>query len=556
MTDLRSRWQKVSALVEGGAFAATVLSRTGVLSALSPRGVVAFARRARGTKPGPHLALMLHARNKPEKPAVIDGAARLTYGEFDTEINKLAHALVARGVGPGSRVALMLPNCMEYIVAQAALPRIGAYGVQIGYRLKVGEIRYILEHSEPEAFIYHAELAAQATGALEGSDLSRAHCLVVGAPPADDSLIATRYEDALADHAGDEPPQLAGHDEAGGVIVYTSGTTGKPKGANRSWRRTGLEAAADFMARVGMTHDDRHLVVCPLYHSAAPAFVAIMFTLGASVVVMDHFDPEKVLAAIQRERITSTFMVPTMLRRLADLPAEVRARYDLSSLRWVCSGAAPLPTETARRFQDSFGRLLWNFYGATETGLVTLAGPDDHVARPGTIGTPLRGNELRILDDAGNDVPAGEVGELWARNAMLITGYHRNEDATQESMRQGFFSVGDLARADQDGYIYLASRKTDMVISGGINIYPREIEDVLHSHPDVVEAAVIGVPDEEWGESLKAFVVKTPGSDLTAETLIQFCRSELADFKRPRAVEFIAELPRNPTGKVLKRELK
>jgi fatty-acyl-CoA synthase len=205
---------------------------------------------------------------------------------------------------------------------------------------------------------------------------------------------------------------------------------------------------------------------------------------------------------------------------------------------------------------QQFGPILWNFYGATETGLVTLAGPNDHVSRPGTIGQRLRGNEIRLLDDTGKDVPPGEVGELYARNSTLISGYHGNEEATRSSQRDGFFSVGDCGRIDADGYYYLESRKSDMVISGGVNIYPREIEDHLSTHPAILEAAVIGVPDPEWGETLRAFVVLRNGEQLTEIDVINFCREHLADYKRPRKVTFLAEMPRNPTGKILKRELR
>jgi fatty-acyl-CoA synthase len=219
-------------------------------------------------------------------------------------------------------------------------------------------------------------------------------------------------------------------------------------------------------------------------------------------------------------------------------------------------GAAPLSTETARRVMDRFGPVLWNFYGSTETGMVTLAGPGDHLARPGTIGRALCGNEIRLFDEAGREVGAGEIGELYARNSMLITGYHRNAEATAASQRDGLFSVGDLARRDADGYYYLESRKHDMVISGGVNIYPREIEDHLQAHPAILDAAVVGVPDPEWGETLHAFVVLRDGHALTEQAVIEHCRAGLADYKRPRRVTFVHELPRNPTGKVLKRELR
>jgi fatty-acyl-CoA synthase len=245
-----------------------------------------------------------------------------------------------------------------------------------------------------------------------------------------------------------------------------------------------------------------------------------------------------------------------MLARLAALDESVRRKYDLSSLKWIMSGAAPLPTETARRFMDAFGPILWNFYGATETGFVTLAGPSDHVAHPGTVGRLLRGNQVRLIGDDGNEVPRGEVGELYARNGMLIEGYHDNEDATNSAKRDGFFSVGDLARIDELGFVYLQSRKSDMVISGGVNIYPREIEDHLVTHPDILEAAVIGVPDDEWGEALKAYIVPRRPGAVTEEDVGVYCHEGLANFKRPRYVEFLDALPRNPTGKVLKRELR
>jgi fatty-acyl-CoA synthase len=205
---------------------------------------------------------------------------------------------------------------------------------------------------------------------------------------------------------------------------------------------------------------------------------------------------------------------------------------------------------------DAFGPVLWNFYGATETGLVTLAGPNDHVSHPGTIGKRLRGNEIRLLDDAGKQVPMGQVGELFARNSTMISGYHGNEQATKDSQREGFFSVGDVGRIDAEGFYYLESRKHDMVISGGVNIYPREIEDHLSTHPAILEAAVIGVPDAEWGETLRAFIVLRDGQQLSETEVVEYCRAELADFKRPRKVTFLTELPRNPTGKILKRELR
>ncbi|MGE5185351.1 MAG: class I adenylate-forming enzyme family protein [Acidobacteriota bacterium] len=555
------RLDRLRARLDRAKFFATVIRATKVAKPIRPAQLARFVRGARQTKPGPHLAVMFHAASHPDKEAVVEygsihagGVRRLTWGELDATINRLAHALVQRGVTGGARVALMLPNGSEYLIAQQALARLGATAVQIGYRLKAGEIAYILDNSQPAATIVYGEYLATMREARAHSNKGGA-MIVVGGHVEPGTVDADDWDRALAAARPDMPPRTHGGD-GGGVIVYTSGTTGKPKGANRAWRKTGFESVADMMLQVGIRADDRHLVTCPLYHSAAPAFVAIMLSLGATVVLQNHWEPEQCLEIIQRERITCTLMVPTMLIRLCALPPEVLNKYDTRTLRWVMSAAAPLTTETARRFMDHFGPILWNFYGATETGLVTIAGPGDHTSRPGTIGKKLRGNEIRLLDDAGHEVKRGEIGELYARNSTMITGYHENEEATRSSQREGFFSVGDLGRVDADGYYYLESRKHDMVISGGVNIYPREIEDHLNTHPSILEAAVVGVPDPEWGESLRAFVVLRNGARLTEGEVIDFCRKELADYKRPRRVTFMAELPRNPTGKILKRELK
>ncbi len=535
---------------------ARVLRQTKAVRLVPPSRVASLVRSASQTKPGPHIAVMYHAAVHPDKEALVEyradgGVRRMTWGELDATINRVAHALAQRGVRGGGRVALMLPNGSEFLIAQQALARLGSTAVQIGYRLKAGEIAYILENARPVATVVHGEFLPAMRAARE--QVAAADPMIVvdarGATDGDD------WDRALAAGSPDRPPRVTSGD-GGGVIVYTSGTTGKPKGAARAWRKTGLDSVADLIYQVGMTADDRHLVTCPLYHSAAPAFVAIMMALGATIVLQNHFDPEACLQIIERERVTCTLMVPTMFIRLCALPAETLAKYDTHSLRWVMSGAAPLTTEAARRFMDQFGPILWNFYGSTETGLVTLAGPGDHVTRPGTIGKKMRGNEIRLLDEQGHEVRAGQVGELYARNSTLISGYHGNEQATKDSQRDGFFSVGDVARVDSAGYYYLESRKHDMVISGGVNIYPREIEDHLSTHPAILEAAVIGVPDPEWGETLRAFVVLRPGQSASERDVIDYCRAELADFKRPRKVTFLAELPRNPTGKILKRELR
>jgi fatty-acyl-CoA synthase len=514
--------------------------QSGLLSTLRPGRVATYVWKSLGKPSNPTSILRLHALNSPDKEALVDGAVRLTYAKLDERVNRLATGLVAMGVRPGDRVALMLRNCHEYLEAQWAIMRLGAVAVQIGYRLKAPEVAYILSNSEPKVLFYQPVDDETVRAAVAEAAPARLELVAAGEP----------YEELLG--RGDPVALPTPPREAAGVMIYTSGTTGRPKGAARGFKEAFHESVADFISKVGIRHDERHLCVCPLYHSAAPAFCAFIFGMGGTIVLLPHFEAEQVLAAIVAERITSSFMVPTMLGHLA----AVERTADTRCLRWLASGAAPLPTETARRVEERFGPLLFNFYGATETGLVTLACPREHTARPGTIGRLLSGNEIRLLDDAGREVAPGAVGELYVKNSMLVAGYHRNPEATRTAMNDGFFSVGDMARVDADGYYYLADRKIDMVISGGVNIYPLEVEQRIHAHPAVQECAVIGVPDPEWGESLKAFVVARPGAEVSADEVRAFCKQTLANFKCPKEVVFLEALPRNPTGKVLKRELR
>jgi fatty-acyl-CoA synthase len=535
---------------------AGVIRSSQVVQAVRPASLIAFARGARRTPIGPHLAVMLYAEIHPDREALVeydgDRVTRMTWGELDATINRLGHALIARGAGSGRPVAVMLPNGREHVIAHQAIARIGATAVLIGDHLKAGEIAHILGDAEPAVTIAHADRLAELVAARAQAGRT-GPMIVVGEPTGAPEL--TAWDLALAAAS----PALAiaartSHGDGGGVIVYTSGTTGRAKGAHRTWRATGYEPVADLMRQLGVRADDRHLVVCPLYHSAAPGFLVMMLALGATVILMNQFEPAAALDLIERERVTCTMMVPTMIHRLVQLPAAAGAGRT-ASLRWVISGAAPLATETARQFMRRFGPVLWNFYGATETGLVTLAGPGDHLARPGTIGRALRGNEIRIIDGAGAEVPVGQTGEVYVGNAMRIDGYHRRPAAMQAATRDGLFSVGDLGHADADGYYYLDARTHDLVISGGVNIYPREIENALCGHPAIADAAVIGVPDPEWGESLRAFVVVRDGHAVTEAAVIAYCRAQLADYKRPRQVTFVAELPRSPTGKLLKHAL-
>ncbi len=558
--DLTHRLRKLRKTFELMRRGAQVFRSTGMHHSLSPLVALKLARDSRKGRKGTVAVVHLHALADPLRPAIVALPAeaggdevRLNYGELEQRINRLTHGLRSLGIGPGERLGVFLHNTHEYLELNAALGALGGVSVQIGYRLKAAEVAYLLENSGARALVFHADLAPVVEEALnEVKRLSRDACVSLGHAPGFRS-----YEDLLASPGCDpmEPASVEGGG-FGGMMVYTSGTTGKSKGATRDLKKMGVEPILNFIAQFPLSRDERHLVVCPLYHSAAPAFVAMVIGVGGCNVILPHFEPEEVLRCIERERITSSMMVPTMLGRLMSLPAETIRKYDTSSLRWIMSGAAPLPTDLARRVEDAFGPILYNFYGATETGLVTIAKPGEHTARPGTIGKMIGGNEIRLIGPDGSEVPIGQVGELYTRNSMLMDGYHGNQAATDAAMKEGFFSVGDLAWRDADGYYYLADRKTDMVISGGVNIYPWEIEQRLHEHPAVLDAAVVGVPDPEWGETLVAYIVLQPGASVTAEELQAHVRQTLADFKRPRRVFFIDSLPRNPTGKILKRELK
>jgi fatty-acyl-CoA synthase len=490
----------------------------------------------------------IHGASEPSKLAVVEGLRTRSYGELDARIDRLRAGLHRLGLRRGDRAALCMKNRIEYLEASPALCRLGVAAVNVSWRSTPEELTYMVGHSGAKALIFESWLSDRVSAARPRLEsLLPDGAIAVGRQVPGFS----RYEALLETAAA----RRSDSSEGGAVIIYTSGTTGRPKGAVRKFPKEATYAVMHFLRELPLRHDDRHLVLSPLYHSAGFAFASMSFLLGATVVLQGDLDPESILQTMARERITSTMAVPTLLHRLVSLPPEVRRRYDTSSLRVVVSGAAPLSSSLARRFQEAFGPVLYNFYGATETGLVTIAKPQELLDRPETIGRAVRGNDILLLDAGGRQVPTGEVGELFVANSMLIAGYHADEAATKSSRRQHHFSVGDLARRDADGFYYIAGRKGDMIISGGVNIYPREIEDVLERHPEVVEAAVVGIPDEEWGESVRGFVALGPGAKTTPLELQGYCRTHLANVKVPKEIRVLDALPRNPTGKILKTAL-
>jgi fatty-acyl-CoA synthase len=539
--------------------------KLGMLEAVRWPGVVALAKElARGH--ASHSTLLRYfAANDPDRAAVIQAGTpgakevgapevkRLAYGELDVLGDRVAAALAARGVGPGSAAIVMLKNRIEFFALGVATGRAGAAGVTISWRSTVPELEFYARHSGAEAVFFDASVAdtvREAAPLLRG--VPRRNLISVGGSvPGFPSL-----EEIAA--SAPRGPVDTGADAA--VVMYTSGTTGKPKGAVRKMKGGVLPAALGFLELTPMTRGEVHMAVCPLYHATATGFSTLAFLLGGTVVVLADFRPDAFVDAVERFGVTSTALVPTMIHRLVELGPEglADARRRTSSLRAIFSGGAALSGALAVEAMDGLGDKIFNFYGATETGIVTLATPADLRAAPGTIGRPTPGNDIRLVDDRGHDVPDGAAGELYARSAMLVEGYHADDDATKRSMLDGYFSVGDLARRDAEGRLFIEGRKRDMIISGGVNVYPAEVEAAIEQHPAVGEVAVVGVPDREWGERVRAFVVRrrapeTP--DVSADDLKAHCRARLAGPKVPRDVVFLDSLPRNPTGKILKREL-
>lgn len=487
--------------------------------------------------------LSAHARRRPAKPALVFDGRALTYGALDARVNRLARVLLAGGVRAHDRVAVMLRNGFEYFEALHAIARIGATMVPINFHFRREEASYLVADSEAKALIVADEFRAEAPA----SPLP----LVVG--DADSS-----YERALAAESDAAPPGAVLR-HGFNVMIYTSGTTGKPKGVVHPAMdpEFGHQAQSRVAAMWTFTPDDVHLLVGPAYHTAPGGYAFLHLFLGATVVGMRQFDAEQALALIERHRVTTTHMVPVNFIRILDLPEATRRKYDLSSLRRVLHAAAPCPEAVKWRIMDVFPRdSVWEYYGMTE-GAATVISPEEWRRKPGSVGRPWPGIELRILDEAGSELQPGEVGLIYV-SPMGGRGfeYHKAPEKTAAAYRGSLFTVGDMGYVDADGYLFISDRKIDMVITGGVNVYPREIEETLHRHPAVLDVAVFGVPDERWGESIKAVVELREGASATAGELADFCRERLAAYKCPRSFDLVPELPRDPSGKVLKRKLR
>ncbi len=506
--------------------------------------------------------IAFHAEKDPNRIAIILGNGDFveTFGELEQRSRRWGHLLRARGLGNGGCVAAILDNTDPcYMDLFWACHRVGLYFTPVNWHLQEDEIQYIVDNSDADALVVSPRFAEAATRVARRCPKAQVRIVTAGAAPAGFETL----EDALAEIPADAP--LAEQRE-GTIMVYSSGTTGRPKGVRRPLPDgpPGHPAVAlfakGFMTIFGITEDDRYLCPAPLYHTAPLAFSTALLRNGAAVVIMPRFEPELALQMIQDQKVTASQWVPTHFRRLLQLPAEVRAKYDVSSLRVAVHAAAPCPVPVKEQMIAWWGDAIVEYYAGTEGG-GTVVRAQEWLAHKGTVGRHWAGGKVWLLDEEGNEISKPHVeGAIYfeAPNTGRFA-YHKDDAKTADTYRGNLFTIGDIGYLDHEGYLFLTDRQSNMIISGGVNIYPQETENHLTVHPKVHDVAVIGVPNEEMGEEVKAVVIPAagavPGPELEEE-LIAWCREGIAHYKCPRTIDFVTELPRTETGKMAKRKLR
>ncbi|MEU0088529.1 acyl-CoA synthetase [Streptomyces sp. NPDC006274] len=508
--------------------------------------------------PAPPNGFWSQAAADPGRTVLTDPAGvRWTAAELHGAANRLVHGLRAAGLERGESFAAVLPNCAELVTAYLAAAQAGFYLVPVNHHLVGSEIAWIVSDSGAKVLIAHERFAGPAGDAADAARLPRTHRYAVGAGTG--GLAGFRPYDALLDGQPATPPEGR---TLGWVMNYTSGTTGRPRGIRRplSGRPPEETHLGGFLGIFGIRpHDGNvHLVCSPLYHTAVLQFAAAALHIGHPLVLMDKWTPEEMLRLIDAHRCTHTHMVPTQFHRLLALPDEVKKSYDVTSMRHAIHGAAPCPDHVKRAMIDWWGSCVEEYYAASEGG-GAFATAGEWLEKPGTVGRAWPISELAVFDDDGNRLPAGELGTVYMRMTTGGFSYHKDETKTRNNRIGDFFTVGDLGYLDEDGYLFLRDRKIDMIISGGVNIYPAEIEAALLTHPAVADAAAFGIPHADWGEEVKAVVEPADGhtaGDALAAEILAHCERRLAAYKRPRSVEFVAAMPRDPNGKLYKRRLR
>ena len=502
---------------------------------------------------GQGLTLRFWAEETPDKPAIISDYGTRTFAELDARANQLVRALRSRGLGAGDAVALICTNRPEFAEVIAACTRGGFRITAINWHLTGEEAAYIVGDCEAKALIADARLDEVSKGSTADAPNLSVKLAIGGDIEGFES-----YDDALDAESDD----LIDNPTPGSQMLYTSGTTGRPKGVYRPPAAAGAAAATASVNIYGYAEygDDMHLCTGPLYHAAPLAFsLSAPLAFGCGVVLMDKWDAEEALRLIAEHKITHTHMVPTMFHRLLSLPEDVRAKYDTASLRYILHGAAPCPVPVKQKLIEWLGPIVWEYYAATE-GVGSFVDSKTWLERPGTVGKPAVEGQVKIGDDEGTELPRSEVGLVYIKApAATKFEYFKDAEKTANSFRGEYFTLGDVGYMDDEGYLYLTDRTANLIISGGVNIYPAEVDAVLLQHPAVGDVATIGIPNDEWGEEVKAVVELQPGmegSPELAKELLEFCRQGLASYKCPRTIDFTESLPRQDNGKIYKRLLR
>lgn len=502
------------------------------------------------------LGLWNIAAADPDRIAVVDpGGREVTYHELATLADRYATGLRSLGLATGDVLVSMVHNCVEAVAAYFAAYQAGLYIVAVNWHLTGPEVAYILRDSEAKAFFASERFAAAAKAAADEAELPVTARFSVGAIEGFKSVAWLGAADT------GRPADRS----TGAPMLYTSGTTGRPKGVRRPLTGADPDAVPPhtgaFFGLFGLAPYDDHVHICgsPLYHTAVLNFATISIQLGHKLVLMDKWEPEEMLRLIDKYRVTHSHMVPTQFHRLLALPAEVRAKYDVSSLRSMVHGAAPCPLETKRRMLEWWGPVVTEYYAATEGGGTVITG-EEWLRKPGSVGKAWPWSVITVLSEAdGSEVAPGETGLVYMKMGGSSFEYHHDKAKTEDARVGDMFTVGDIGYLDSDGYLYLCDRRSDLILSGGVNIYPAEIESVLVTHPKVTDVAVFGIPHPDWGQEVKAVVQPAddvePGDALTAE-LLAFAATQLAKYKIPRTVDYLPELPRDPNGKLYKRKLR
>jgi long-chain acyl-CoA synthetase len=502
-----------------------------------------------------NVAVMLReaARKFPAKPALLFDGGQLAYAELDAASDRFAAGLAAHGLRPGDAVALQLPNVPQFVVAYFGILKAGCVAVPMNVLFKSGEVSYILRDCGARMLVTWAGSADEA--AKGAADAGLQDVVVLNTAGLPTSQVGRPFEQLLATAVLGRPPLHQTDPGDTAVIVYTAGTTGRPKGAELTHFQ--LLMNADTPGRLfGIRDDDVVLVVLPLFHVfGLCSILNLCVRFGATMSLVPRFDATKALEVMQRDRVTVFEGVPTMY--IALLNHAQRSSYDLSALRVCVSGGAPIPAEVIDEFERELGVVILEGYGLSETASTTTFNVSAEDRRVYSVGRPIYGVDVEIWDTTGQLLPSGRehIGEIVVRGVNVMKGYHGQPEATALAMAGGFFHTGDLGYVDEDGFLFVVDRKKELIIRGGYNVYPREVEDVLYTHPAVAEAAVIGVPDERLGQEVTAFVALRPGKTATEAELIEHVRERIASYKYPRSVQFREHLPMNATGKILKREL-